>query len=238
MAKKIQVEFKDINIGEEKQIPRPDQVRHLSKVQEFQIGRGTNVWRANRQGMWLGAEKFEDAPFSVSMTGEVVGISFEGTTLTGITINGSTINGGTIVGSIFKTAASGVRIEIDSPNDANEIRFYEDTDLYATLLVRKDGSDGLIEIVDPDGAGFRLTSGVGASGFGAASLISIGGQISTSGNATSGFNGLIGNGDKYVAMIHSAAGDALLVSNALPTSDPSLLGAFWNDGGTVKVSAG
>lgn len=236
MAKKIVVKFHDIEIGTAPAIPRPDQNRKFSKVTELQVGFGARVFRMDRQGFWLGAEKFEDAPFSVDMEGNVVGVTFAGAVLTGVTINGSTINGGTITGSLFRTAASGVRIEIDSPTDQNEIRFYEDTDLYATLLVRKVDDDGLIEIVDPDGAGFRLTSGVGASGFGSAELISIGGTIATNGNATNGFVGLIGNGDKYIAMQHSAGGDALVVTNALPTSDPGVTGALWNDGGTVKVS--
>lgn len=241
MAKKIVVKFHDIEIGTAPAIPRPDQGRKFSKVTELQVGFGSRVFRMDRQGLWLGAEKFEDAPFSVDMEGNVVGVTFAGAVLTGVTINGSEINGGTITGSLFRTAEDGVRIEIDSPTDQNEIRFYEDTDLYATLLVRKVDDDGLIEIVDPDGAGFRLTSGVGASGFGSAELMSIGGTVATSGNATNGSAGLYSKDSFYFAIVYNAAdngGDPFLYTNAIPTVDPEVVGALWNDGGTVKISAG
>lgn len=42
------------------------------EVAELQVGYGSQVMRVDRQGLWLGAETFADAPFSVSMTGEIV----------------------------------------------------------------------------------------------------------------------------------------------------------------------
>lgn len=41
-------------------------------VNELQVGMGSSVMRVDQQGLWLGAERFADAPFSVSMTGEIV----------------------------------------------------------------------------------------------------------------------------------------------------------------------
>lgn len=35
------------------------------------IGQGSNVWRADASGMWMGADKWADAPFRVDMLGNV-----------------------------------------------------------------------------------------------------------------------------------------------------------------------
>lgn len=56
---------------------------YFRDINELQVGMGSNVMRVDQQGLWLGAERFEDAPFSVSMTGEIVA--------TGLTL--STIGG-------------------------------------------------------------------------------------------------------------------------------------------------
>lgn len=45
---------------------------YFRDVNELQVGMGSTVMRVDEQGLWLGAERFEDAPFSVSMTGEIV----------------------------------------------------------------------------------------------------------------------------------------------------------------------
>lgn len=72
-------------------------------VKELQIGYGSEVLRASRQGLWLGAERFEDAPFSVDMQGNITAVSLD---LTGFLeiggaaadINGhsTTVSGGKI----------------------------------------------------------------------------------------------------------------------------------------------
>lgn len=46
--------------------------QYFRDVQELQVGSGSKVLRVDQQGLWLGAERFVDAPFSVSMTGEIV----------------------------------------------------------------------------------------------------------------------------------------------------------------------
>lgn len=46
--------------------------QYFADVRSLQVGYGSNVLRVDQQGLWLGAENFADAPFSVSMTGEIV----------------------------------------------------------------------------------------------------------------------------------------------------------------------
>jgi len=55
----------------------------LSDLREFSIGDGTQVFRADRSGLWLGGKTFDTATFSVSMAGAIVASDF---TLTGGTI--------------------------------------------------------------------------------------------------------------------------------------------------------
>ena len=42
---------------------------------EMAIGQGSKVFRADQSGIWLGAEKFADAPFSVDMLGNLIASS-------------------------------------------------------------------------------------------------------------------------------------------------------------------
>jgi hypothetical protein len=52
-------------------------------VAELQVGYGSDVMRVDRQGLWLGAERFQDAPFSVDMQGNVTASSLSLGTLSG-----------------------------------------------------------------------------------------------------------------------------------------------------------
>lgn len=118
-------------------------------VQEFQVGAGNTVFRSDKQGIWLGAEKWEDAPFRVDMEGRSWANSL---TLTGYlqvgdalgdvqgnisslssisnnlgyisagTINGVYINGSVITGGTLQTANSGQRVVVSGSN--NDIRMY------------------------------------------------------------------------------------------------------------------
>lgn len=59
---------------------------YLPNVKEINIGDGgSNVFRADRTGIWLGAAKFNDAPFSVSMAGVIkaTGLVFNWGDITG-----------------------------------------------------------------------------------------------------------------------------------------------------------
>ena len=44
----------------------------LSRLASLQIGTGTRAFKADQSGIWLGADKFADAPFRVAMDGTVV----------------------------------------------------------------------------------------------------------------------------------------------------------------------
>lgn len=66
--------FKDQNIPVA-EVPQPESrfgSDVMRNVKELQVGSGSTVFRADRSGIWLGAAKFEDAPFSVDMDGNIV----------------------------------------------------------------------------------------------------------------------------------------------------------------------
>lgn len=72
---------------------------------EINIGDGgANVFRVDRQGMWLGAAIYDDAPFKVSMLGAVIASAL-------------TILGGTITGATIQTdagATTGLKMDTSS----------------------------------------------------------------------------------------------------------------------------
>lgn len=43
--------------------------QNLDRVRTLQVGEGSNVFRGDRSGIWLGAEDWEDAAFRVNMAG-------------------------------------------------------------------------------------------------------------------------------------------------------------------------
>lgn len=219
----------------------------LRNFKELLIGAGDRYFGVDVRGLWLGAKDYDDAPFKVDMNGNVTGITFDAAEVTGLVvnsgvlnssdINGGTINGSTITGGLFRTAPSGLRIEIDSVTNQNEIRFFDVTTLYATMRVRTSGGDGFVEIKDPDGSGIEILSGVGASSFGATQIISVGGIITTNGNASNSFNGMIGRGGTVTLFVgNQSAGNDYVFMTGLPTNDSGLPeGAVWRDGNTLKI---
>lgn len=57
--------------------PSEEQEGMYRGVKELQIGQGSNVLRADQQGLWLGAARFEDAPFRVDMEGNITATSLD-----------------------------------------------------------------------------------------------------------------------------------------------------------------
>lgn len=56
-----------------KQLPQTSGIAGLSyldKVSGMQVGSGSNVFRVDQSGLWLGGKTFADAPFSVNMLGQ------------------------------------------------------------------------------------------------------------------------------------------------------------------------
>lgn len=60
----------------------------LDNILSMQVGNGSQVFRSDQSGIWLGASKFADAPFSVDMEGNLVATSadFSGSGYTKINI--------------------------------------------------------------------------------------------------------------------------------------------------------
>lgn len=189
-------------------------------MRELQVGFGSDVFRADEQGIWLGAARFADAPFSVDMEGNVIAGAL-------------TITGGTITGATIQTSATGKRL-IMAGSPANEYQFYEDATKVGHLKIDDDGAGGFFAelFIDHLGAALQVGSTVGAAevvyfstvGFESSIRAAVGSvQLTSKDGYTFGFEWFGG-------------GDPLIVTNALPTSDPAVSGALWNDGGYVAVS--
>lgn len=174
--------------------------------------------------MWAGNRDPESANFSVDKDGNINSV------------------GGTITGALFRTAASGERIEIDTTN-VNQIRFYNDTDLYGVIEVDEDSGSGYLKFGAVAGSsievGILMDLDVGASGYNAIQMVSNGGGFYSNGNASTGYNfiqGKTSDGTDMFFGIQTIATVDYLVTDLLPTSDPGITGALWNDGGYVAVS--
>ena len=147
---------------------------HIMDVRELQVGFGEEVFRSDKQGIWLGAARFADAPFSVDMAGNVIALTFTATSL--------------------KTADTGQHIEIDS-SPSNQIRFYDDATLFGLIEVDYDsGTDqGFINILAQDlNAGLQIDVGIGASSFSSVQLFANGGAFMSDGNASNHFLSMSG----------------------------------------------
>lgn len=76
--------FSDI---QSKPLEEESNVRYGSEffrnVNELQVGIGSEVFRVDRQGIWLGAERFADAPFSVDMSGNITATGISLASLSG-----------------------------------------------------------------------------------------------------------------------------------------------------------
>lgn len=103
MASKTISVFKDIETAPAETMPQ-DQ-RMLNKVENFQVGFGSKVLRVDQDGLWLGSEKFANAPFKVDMEGNL--------TATSVTLSGylqvgealSDIGAGNITGTYIANGA-------------------------------------------------------------------------------------------------------------------------------------
>ena len=79
--------FKDIS---RKSLPQSEGLNgldYLDRVAAMQVGHGSKVLRVDSSGIWLGAERFADANFSVDMQGRMVFTSEDGKTLTISAVN-------------------------------------------------------------------------------------------------------------------------------------------------------
>lgn len=115
----------------------------MTRVRSLQVGYGSSVLRIDRDGIWMGAKRFADAPFSVDMDGNMVATSFTisgyiptggaladvgvgnitgtyiaGGAITTAKLSATAIDGMTITGAEIRTSASGARVLIDGTADA------------------------------------------------------------------------------------------------------------------------
>lgn len=139
--------------------------------------------------------------------------------------------GGTITGALFRTAASGERIEIDTTN-VNQIRFYNNTDLYGVIEVDEDAGSGYLKFGAVAGSsievGILMDIDVGASGYNSIDVLSNGGGFSSSGNASTGINNILAKGGGYFGVQTVATVDYIM-TDLLPTGDPGVSGALYID---------
>lgn len=43
----------------------------IEDLQRLQVGSAQNTFKVDRQGLWLGSDRYEDAPFKVDMNGNI-----------------------------------------------------------------------------------------------------------------------------------------------------------------------
>lgn len=74
----------------------------------IEIGSGNNIFKASDWGIWLGAQNFADAPFSVDVAGHMIAEDgrFKGV-IEASTISGTNINGGIVTGALIQTSSDG-----------------------------------------------------------------------------------------------------------------------------------
>ena len=121
-----EIKFTDIPYVE----PIPISSGVLDEVRTLNVGQGNsdNVFRVDRQGIWLGGKTFGLAPFSVTMNGIVGAIS--------------------VTAGSFQTAISGQRIVISSSD--NYIKAYDaNENLFATFGGSTDGTERYIDLITP-----------------------------------------------------------------------------------------
>lgn len=208
----------------------------FQQVRRLIVGAGDSAFHAGREGIWLGAKKYEDAPFRVNLRGVIEAASFIGTIVTA---------------QILKTSETGQRVVIDDVS--NTIRFYNSANKLILELQGLTAFESASQIKMAGGitgtskedanyeAGFRIwNGGFGATGV-AAFIQAFNNEtdtvVATMSVRTDGDVYFYGTGASPVAAIKNDG--TLECTNLwpiLPTSDPEVPGMLWNDAGTVKVS--
>ena len=144
----------------------------LNHVPYFQIGAGDKSMKVDQSGMWFGARKFADAPFSVTPDGDLIAnnlttsgyiavgggaadVNANATLISESKINVSelsalsadigTVTSGSITGATIKTKASGARVQMNA--DEAILRFY-DSGGDEVLRIDENGTDSLIKSYD------------------------------------------------------------------------------------------
>lgn len=115
----------------------------LNNVQSLQVGFGSKVLRIDRDGLWMGAEGFAAAPFSVDMLGNMTATSLDlsdylqvGDSLADLqgiivslddidddlgTITAGNLIGVTVTGGTIRTASSGTRVQMTGASNRLDV---------------------------------------------------------------------------------------------------------------------
>ncbi|KIL35179.1 hypothetical protein SD71_16280 [Cohnella kolymensis] len=137
----------------------------------IEIGSGSNVFKSDQQGIYLGNQSFGSAPFRVNMAGELVATEADITGMihaTGGSFSGDitaygTITGGTLIGATIKTANGGTRVELSS--SGNLVGAYLDNSNYNIIVPNYNGSPAYVLVVGGGQKGSLSASGNGVTLF-------------------------------------------------------------------------
>ena len=225
----------------------------LRNLKELFVGAKDYFFGVDKRGMWLGAQNYEEAPFRVNMKGE---------------IEAATLDTDVVTARSVVTSDSGQRVEIQDAtntvrfyNSADDLvlQFMGVTD-YTESQVNITG--GIQLKADEDinyDAGIRMVP-LGSGSSIAAVFEAFNREKD---NDERAYLMVISNGqlvfvnpDNEFVMNVDSSGGMFLGGEAntaeaffevfsdgnirvnIPTTDPEIEGLLWNDGGTVKVSAG
>ncbi|WP_135552129.1 phage tail spike protein [Paenibacillus cymbidii] len=136
----------------------------LGNFIRIEIGSGDNVFKSDSNGIYLGNQVFNSAPFRVNMGGQLFASSanITGTiNATGGTFSGNitafgTITGGSIVGADLSTRSTGAKIQIGAVN--NSIDFIEGSDV-VTRMSSSSGGFPQVRIAPVSGGSADLNIG-------------------------------------------------------------------------------
>lgn len=169
--------------------------------------------------LWAGNRDPALANFTIDKDGNLISV-------------GGEITGGTITGGTIQTAATGKRL-VMAGSPANQYQFYDGATSVGYLKIDDDGAGGYFAqiFIDHLGAAIEVGSTVGAAEI---TYFNAPG-FSFSGRAAVGSVFMDAKGFTF-GMEWSGGGDPYLITDALPTSDPGVTGALWNDAGYVAVS--
>ena len=113
---------------------------------------------------------------------------------------------------------------------------------YTLTLPPNDGTNGQVLTTDGSGVTTWTTNGAGTvtsvAGAGTVNGLTLTGTVTSTGSLTLGGTLDLSSPPAIGGTAAAAGTFTTLKATSLPTSDPTVAGALWNDGGTVKISAG
>jgi hypothetical protein len=105
----------------------------IQKFNEFSVGAGSTTFKANKEGVFAGADNFDDAPVRIYYDGRMIlgnkaGDKYIEYDLTDFTvrgdINADDITAGTLTGRTVKAVGTGVSSDVWLDGNVGEVSFY------------------------------------------------------------------------------------------------------------------